>query len=1240
MLRQAFGNDECGLGLGLLLVGYLMMAVGMPADAQTTPPPALVHNSPTLGIIDGTSATPAGWTPLITGSSSGFSANTPSAGLLQMIVNEPTGNTRFSSNTADLPISHTMETRFRVIDKGTDDGLFMAITRVDGGYNTEIRVHFDRIFVGANPPGSQNLHTGLALDDGQFHILRVGVDAGGVAHVWIDGIEATYNPPAYSFPGQNQAIIGDSSSTLDSCTVAFDYVHFNTAFQNDLEGPCFIHLQDDFDDEASADPPAGWTYTVDQGNPSVALETSATSSVRLSVANDLTTRIMSTGLPLIDLQSAESITLTVAIDAMSNSSINVQAGFVDDISFANSFNGVLLQLSGEVLRLACVRQGIGSNTGVGPVASLPALVGYGGGPVTITVVMSSGGYRVTADFGGYDSGFRAWSTYTNGFDLSALGASNVAYLQSSLAGSVDFDRIAVSTCPTGSPPIANAGADFSVDEGQSPVTLDGSGSSDPDSDPLTYAWLQLSGTPVTLSDDTAEQPTFDAPMVALGGETLDFELTVTANGESATDTVTVTVNNVDNAPPVVTITAPADGLVTNGLEVTVDADIADEDTTTVSSTPAGLSPETLPAGGGMVSGSLALDLEGINDLIVSATDASGNTAATAIVVVSDTVAPEITISPAEGTIVSSPIPSFGIAVTDQTNTDVSVGGSYVATAEVPGGEAYGIATIMLTGTIALWTEGANSIVVEATDAAGNTTTVTRTVILDSTAPLVEITSPDNGACYGIGSAVEIPLIATIDDATATEVTGALVGSLGAGGGTLTGTFTLAEGVNEISVSAQDNGGMGIIASDTITVTLDTSAPAVEITTPDDGACVRGSIEFGATATDALPGAVDSTTYFVDDVALPETELYVVDTTLLADGLHDLRVDATDSCGNVSSTSIVVLVDNTAPEVTLSNPLDLDWVAGTIGFDGSATDDGSGLAEITMLAAGSAPTTDGSQNYETPSASESVSSLVDTVIASGGLDGDLELEVTARDCAGNETTVAITVMVDNTAPVKAISSPADGSVVRCEMRVQATADDSNLASVQFVIDGVEYPVLTAPPFEVAFDTRTRLDGDMPITLIATDFAGNVTSCTINVTVDNLRVRIWPSRLQLKARGWCKSVTARVEGQSAGLLAGLDPQDITLCVPGGSPIPATLIYGYHAGWQCSCEDQSSHRGRRWGHRFRWHGPESRVRVKFDRRQLIGALRGAGLTSGRVEMTLKASSNGETFVIGKSKIRVKGR
>ena len=71
------------------------------------------------------------------------------------------------------------------------------------------------------------------------------------------------------------------------------------------------------------------------------------------------------------------------------------------------------------------------------------------------------------------------------------------------------------------------------------AALDGSASSDPDGNPLTYKWTQTGGTAVVLSSTTVAKPTFTAPATA---GALTFSLVVndgTVNSAAATTTVTV-----------------------------------------------------------------------------------------------------------------------------------------------------------------------------------------------------------------------------------------------------------------------------------------------------------------------------------------------------------------------------------------------------------------------------------------------------------------------------------------------------------------------------------------------------------------------------------------------------------------------------------------------------------------------------------------------------------------------------
>jgi hypothetical protein len=133
-------------------------------------------------------------------------------------------------------------------------------------------------------------------------------------------------------------------------------------------------------------------------------------------------------------------------------------------------------------------------------------------------------------------------------------------------GTVDspVSQVVITVKNVNKAPIANAGADQSVNEGAT-VTLDGSKSSDTDFDDITYKWTAPTG--ITLSSTTVAKPTFTASEVT-ADKTYTFSLVVNdGTASSVADEVIVTVKNVNKVP---VANAGVDQSVNEGANVSLD----------------------------------------------------------------------------------------------------------------------------------------------------------------------------------------------------------------------------------------------------------------------------------------------------------------------------------------------------------------------------------------------------------------------------------------------------------------------------------------------------------------------------------------------------------------------------------------------------------------------------------------------------------------------------------------------
>jgi hypothetical protein len=172
-------------------------------------------------------------------------------------------------------------------------------------------------------------------------------------------------------------------------------------------------------------------------------------------------------------------------------------------------------------------------------------------------------------------GFQKWQTVSVPVQLIA-GTQTLRLESNSSAGwNINWMELVGATA-TNQVPAANAGADQTITQPASSVTLNGSGT-DSDGSISFYSWTKLSGGSATITSPSSASTT----ITGLTAGSYIFRLTVTDNsGATAVDDVNITVNTATNQLPVAnagadqTITLPANSVTLNGSGTDPDGTIA------------------------------------------------------------------------------------------------------------------------------------------------------------------------------------------------------------------------------------------------------------------------------------------------------------------------------------------------------------------------------------------------------------------------------------------------------------------------------------------------------------------------------------------------------------------------------------------------------------------------------------------------------------------------------------------
>ncbi len=383
-------------------------------------------------------------------------------------------------------------------------------------------------------------------------------------------------------------------------------------------------------------------------------------------------------------------------------------------------------------------------------------------------------------------------------------------------------------------------------------------------------------------------------------------------------------------------------------------------------------------------------------------------------------------------------------------------------------------------------EGLNQVSVTVTDSTGHSTTSTRSLTVDTTAPVVIIDSPsptDATAAEFISVSGHVqdatPVAVSVNGVTATVTPSAqgvpatfVAANVPVGPGPL---LTLAA----TAIDAASNPG-----SASVTIAVDRTPPAVVITKPSAEAYLQGGlVEVELDVTDRsttmveVNGAVafDPVCSGTDGVSL--TCHFKVTIPLIGDGA--IVATAVDAAGNVGRAQTNTILDSMPPNIVVVAPTPLLVTnASTITVAGVVTD----ASPFTLTVNG--------QTVETASDGSFSASIP------AGAEGPRDLVFAATDAARNQSSVTVTIVVDRTPPSLTIVAPLAAAVVPAStLAVSGTVSDAT--TVSLTIQGVAASVVG----QAYSATLSGLqEGLLTLTVRATDAAGNESVLTRAIEID--------------------------------------------------------------------------------------------------------------------------------------------
>ena len=392
-------------------------------------------------------------------------------------------------------------------------------------------------------------------------------------------------------------------------------------------------------------------------------------------------------------------------------------------------------------------------------------------------------------------------------------------------------------------------------------------------------------------------------------------------------------------------------------------------------------------------------------------------------------------------------------------------------------------------------DGSHTIEVRAVDGAGNTGSDSVSITIQEP-PEVNIESPtedqSSGEAYVGGDTVVVSWSGSdnsgIDHYEVSVDSGSWTNI---GLSTNYETTFSTEGVHNITVRAYDENGN--YDEDVIQVVVDWSDPSISLTCASAMRSDSGtaSIQVTWSGSDAVSG-IDHYEIFVDGswINVGNVTSYNIDTSSMSDGIYAVFVRAFDRAGYYSQTTLLLIVDKTAPSLSIVNPADGSYIADTsVVVSWTASDNIIGIDHFEVRVDSGSWTNVGRET---------------AYLVTGLSEAPHTIYVRAYDAAGNYVEASVSITVDLADPDVSITSPTDGGVVSSSsVTVQWSSTATDIAyylvrrddgswinvgtSTSYTFSGVADGVHTV--YVVAVDNAGRRAMDYVVFIVDTTAGGS-------------------------------------------------------------------------------------------------------------------------------------------------------